>query len=215
MTSLNPTEARFGVQGMTCAACVARVERTIKKLPGVTEATVNLATENATVEFEPAAVSLDEIQAAVLNAGYEPISAEVDSATTEASKLTEEEKLLRDLRFAALFTIPLFILSMGPMVIPGMQAAILRLLPETAWRWLELLLATPVLFGAGRRFFKLGWAEIRHLNPGMNTLVMMGSSAAYFYSLLALVVPQIFPAGTANLYFEVIGREVGDAGQCN
>ena len=78
----------------------------------------------------------------------------------------------------------------------------LRLAPETAWSWLQLLLATPVQFGAGRRFYRLGWAELRYFNPGMNTLVMMGSSAAFFYSLLALVAPQIFPTGTANLYFE-------------
>jgi len=187
---------------MTCAACVARVERTLKKLPGVHDATVNLATENATVEFEPNRISLDNIRSAVKNAGYEPIVVDEGSPALMDGRLTEEESLSRDLRVAALFTIPLFILTMGPMVIPGMHTAMLRLLPEAVWRWLELLLATPVVFGAGRRFHKLAWAELRHLNPGMNTLVMMGSSAAYFYSLLALVAPQIFPAGTANLYFE-------------
>jgi len=202
MSASSHEEARFGVQGMTCAACVARVERTLKKLPGVHDATVNLATENATVEFEPNRISLDNIRSAVKNAGYEPIVVDEGSPALMDGRLTEEESLSRDLRVAALFTIPLFILTMGPMVIPGMHTAMLRLLPEAVWRWLELLLATPVVFGAGRRFHKLAWAELRHLNPGMNTLVMMGSSAAYFYSLLALVAPQIFPAGTANLYFE-------------
>lgn len=195
-------EARFGVQGMTCAACVARVERTLKKLPGVQDASVNLATENATVEFVPGQVSLDEIQAAVKNAGYEPVVVDIGSPVSETSKPSAEDGLWRDLRFAALFAIPLFVLSMAPMIVPGMHAAMWRLLPETAWRWLELLLATPVQFGAGKRFYRLAWAELRHLNPGMNTLVMMGSSAAYFYSLLALVAPQMFPVGTANLYFE-------------
>ena len=195
-------EARFGIQGMTCAACVARVERTLEKLPGVHDATVNLATEKATVAFEPGQVSVDDLQAAVRAAGYEPVATDTEPETTETDRSKEDEGLLRDLRFAALFTIPLFIFSMGPMVIPGMHDALLGLLPLAAWRWLQLLLATPVLFGAGRRFFKLGWAELRHFNPGMNTLVMMGSSAAFFYSLLALVAPWIFPAGTANLYFE-------------
>jgi Cu+-exporting ATPase len=202
MTAPQKTETRFGVQGMTCAACVARVERTLGKLPGVEEATVNLATETATVAFAPETVSLEAIQNAVRDAGYEPLPVDSEAASGAAGRANEEQTLLKDLRFAALFTIPLFVLSMGSMVIPGMRDAMLRLLPATAWHWLELLLATPVLFGAGRRFFTLAWAEIRHLNPGMNTLVMMGSSAAYFYSLLALVVPQIFPAGTANLYFE-------------
>jgi Cu+-exporting ATPase len=202
MSAHAPEEARFGVQGMTCAACVARVERTLKKLPGVQDATVNLATEKAAVEFEPELVTLEELQSAVKSAGYEPVTTDGPSADAETTQISEEETLLQDLRIAAVFTIPLFLLSMGPMVVPGMHQSLLRLLPEFAWRWLELLLATPVLFGAGRRFFKLGWAELRHFNPGMNTLVMMGSSAAYFYSLLALVAPQIFPRGTANLYFE-------------
>ena len=202
MTDPSQSEARFGVQGMTCAACVARVERTLKKLPGVQEATVNLATQSARVEFEPDKVSLDTIQTAVLNAGYEPLPVQASAQASSRGGASEEEDLRRDLRLAALFTIPLFIISMGPMVVPGMDTAMLRLLPEKIWQWLELLLATPVLFGAGRRFFKLGWAEVSHLNPGMNTLVMMGSSAAYFYSLLALLVPRIFPAGTAILYFE-------------
>ena len=78
-------------------------------------------------------------------------------------------------------------------------------MPERAWMWIEFLLATPVLFYAGWRFFRTGWAELRHLSPGMNSLVMLGTSAAYFYSLLALLVPQIFPAGTATTYFEAAG----------
>jgi len=91
---------------------------------------------------------------------------------------------------------------MGPMLWPALGGAMTALLPQKAWHWLELLLATPVQFYAGRRFYRHGWAEIRHLNPGMSTLVMMGSSAAYFYSVLAILVPGLFPAGTANLYFE-------------
>jgi Cu+-exporting ATPase len=88
------------------------------------------------------------------------------------------------------------------MLWPALGGAMKALLPATAWHWLELLLATPVQFYMGRRFYRQGWAEIRHLNPGMSTLVMMGSSAAYFYSVLAILAPGLFPAGTANLYFE-------------
>jgi len=88
------------------------------------------------------------------------------------------------------------------MLVPAMKGWMLSLLPANAWRWVELLLATPVQFVAGRRFYTQGWAEIRHGSPGMSTLVMMGSSAAYLYSLLAVLAPGLFPAGTANLYFE-------------
>jgi Cu+-exporting ATPase len=78
----------------------------------------------------------------------------------------------------------------------------LALLSERGWMWIELVLATPVQFYAGRRFYRQGWAELSHLSPGMSSLVMLGSSAAYFYSLLALLAPQLFPAGTAKSYFE-------------
>ena len=196
----NTQETSFGVQGMTCAACVARVERSVKKLPGVLDASVNLATEKATIDYLPEEISPDQIQEAVRDAGYEPL--DLQQATDRRAERGEEESLLRDLRFAAMFTLPLVAVSMLPMLVPGLESWMHRLLPGSVWRWLELILATPVQFGAGRRFYRLGWAEIRHGGPGMNTLVMMGSSAAYFYSLLALLVPQIFPAGTANLYFE-------------
>lgn len=90
-----------------------------------------------------------------------------------------------------------------PPLLPWLAAAMAGLLPEAAWHWLELLLATPVLY-AGWRFYKHGWAELKHLSPGMNTLVMMGSSAAYFYSVAAVLAPGLFPPGTAHLYFEAV-----------
>ena len=195
-------EIRFGVRGMTCAACVSRVERAVAKLPGVVEVTVNLATEKATVDYLPEEVGPAEIRAAVADAGYEPDELAASPDREQAAREAEQQSLLRDLRLAAALTIPLVFVAMAPMMVPGVAAWMHRLLPEGAWRWIELALATPVQFVAGRRFYRQGWAELRHLSPGMNTLVMMGSSAAYFYSLLAVLVPQIFPAGTANLYFE-------------
>jgi Cu+-exporting ATPase len=193
-------ELRVG--GMTCAACVTRVEKAIRKLPGVVNASVNLATEKATVEYLPATVSAGQVRTAIADAGYEPAELSVDPDREQAARRSEQRSTRRDLRLAFTLTLPLFLLAMGPMVVPGMHAAMVRLMPEAAWRWVELALATPVQFFAGRRFYRQGWAELRHLSPGMNTLVMMGSSAAYFYSLLAVLVPGIFPAGTANLYFE-------------
>ena len=115
MSSTSQQEARFGVQGMTCAACVARVERTLKNLPGVHDATVNLATENASVDFEPDQVSLEDLGAAIKKAGYEPILESSDAGADSHPERPEEDSLRRDLLFAALFTIPLFMISMGPM----------------------------------------------------------------------------------------------------
>ncbi|MFZ0788634.1 MAG: heavy metal translocating P-type ATPase, partial [Chromatiaceae bacterium] len=194
--------ASIGVAGMTCASCVARVERAIKTLPGVTSATVNLSTESAAVEFLPHTVSRARITQAIREAGYEP--AEQGQAPDEARDRQARDlaALRRDLLVAAAFTLPLLLLSMGPMVLPAFGNLLRGLAPETLWRWAELALATPVLLWSGRRFLLRGAAELRHLNPGMDSLVMLGSWAAYGYSLLALTVPQLFPPGTAHLYFE-------------
>ena len=194
-------QVRFGVQGMTCAACVGRVERTLKKQAGVETATVNLATEQAVVTFDPAAVDVTAMKAAVHDAGYEAVDLDDDTTDGDAREL-EQAELRRLVILSALCAAPLVAIAMGPMLWPGLGRSMNALLPATAWHWLELLLATPVQFYTGRRFYRQGWAEIRHLNPGMSTLVMMGSSAAYFYSVLAILAPGLFPAGTANLYFE-------------
>ena len=192
---------RIGVKGMTCAACVTRVERTLQKQPGVEAATVNLATESATIDYLPETVDPKQILEAIARAGYDPVETS-NTQDEEAALGTENLDLLRDLRLAVSLTLPLLVISMGPMLLPGLRDVKSSLLSAHAWGWIELLLATPVQFVAGRRFYAQGWAEIRHGSPGMSSLVMMGSSAAYFYSLLAVLAPELFPVGTANLYFE-------------
>ena len=196
----------FAIGGMSCASCVGRVERALRKLPGVVEANVNLATEKANVAYVPKTLTPAKIAEAVAAAGYTaaPEQAEGAARSEHHGKDAELSALRRDLIFAAVFTIPLFIIAMGK-DIPGLSGAMVSLLPEHGWMWIEFLLATPVQFYAGWRFYRTGWAELSHLNPGMNSLVMLGSSAAYFYSLLALTVPAIFPQGTATTYFEAAG----------
>ncbi len=192
----------LAVGGMTCASCVARVEKAIKALPGVLGATVNLSTESATVEYLPDSLSRERIVKAVRDAGYEAETGEAAPDDGRARQERELALLRRDLLLAGALTLPLVLISMSPMVLPGAETLMHRLLPKLAWRWLELVLATPVLLWAGRRFLIHGWSELRHFAPGMNSLVMIGSSAAYLYSLLVLVLPGLFPEGTANLYFE-------------
>jgi Cu+-exporting ATPase len=195
-------EISFRVSGMTCASCVARVERAVKKVPGVLEATVNLATEKASVDYLPEVASPAGIKAAIADAGYDPAEvAETPDHEREARE-AEQSALRRSLLLAGGFTGPLVALAMAPMVLPELGALMARLLPVAAWDWMQLALATPVQLVAGRRFYRQGWAEIRHRSPGMSTLVVLGSSAAYAYSVLALLAPGLFPAGTANLYFE-------------
>ena len=197
----------LAVEGMTCASCVARVERAIRKLPGVVEATVNLATEKASLTYRVGVVSPARIFQAVEAAGYTPheiTGGETGRDREQDARDAEFAGLRRSVLFAAAFTVPLFLVAMLKFS-PGIGDAMLGLLSERGWMWIEFALATPVQFYAGQRFYKLGWGELKHLNPGMNSLVMLGSSAAYLYSTVALLAPGIFPEGTATSYFEAAG----------
>jgi len=194
--------AHIRIGGMTCASCVARVERAINGLPGVLTASVNLGTGSAAVEYLPHTVSRERIAQAIREAGYEPAEQDPGSEKAPDRQVQELAALRRDLLVAVAFTLPLLVVSMGPMLLPLFGSWLSDLVPEPGWSWVELALATPVLLWAGRRFLVRGWTEIRHLNPGMDSLVMLGSWAAYGYSLLALTVPHLFPPGTAHLYFE-------------
>jgi len=265
------TEITYKVSGMTCAACVARVERALRKQAGVSNATVNLATEKATVTFDPEVTPVGELLRAVDDAGYTPVGADVEIAVRDMSdtsgaariehalgqipgivtvsanlaasgihvhylpesvslprinatirtlgfepvettgepedregqaRAAELASLRGDLRLALALSIPLMIIVMAPMVSSTIYAMMEGIMPSGAWHWLQFALATPVQFIAGRRFYRQGWAEIRHASPGMNSLVMLGSTAAWGYSVLALLAPRLFPQGTANLYFE-------------
>ncbi|MDA1024145.1 MAG: heavy metal translocating P-type ATPase [Proteobacteria bacterium] len=193
------------IKGMTCASCVGRVEKAIAKVPGVVTAEVNLATEKASVSFQPGTLDAADVRLAISKAGYEP--GEVIAAGALGSpedKDAETEALRHKFVFALFFTMPLLVVAMGKMA-PGMSSLMVDVMVERKWIWLEFVLASPVLFYAGWVFFRTGWAELRHLSPGMNSLVMLGASAAYFYSLAALLAPGIFPEGTATSYFEAAG----------
>ncbi|VCU54378.1 Copper-transporting P-type ATPase [Thermus thermophilus] len=176
--------AEIPVKGMTCAACVARVERAIKRLPGVVSATVNLAAEKAFVEYLPDTVSLARIRQAIREAGYEPLE-----GTEEARK--EAPTYRKDLLLALPFALLTLLLAMGPMLLP---------LPHFPG-FLQALTALPVLY-AGRRFFRQALAEARHLSFGMSTLVALGAGSAYLYSFLVLLFPGLFPEEARHLYFE-------------
>ena len=189
---------------MTCANCSARVERALNKLPGVLEASVNLATERASVRFAPATLSTDDIARAIEASGYEPrpLDDEDSDARDQATRDNHRRAMRRDLIIAALLTIPVFVLAMGSHFVPGFQHGLLALAPQPVWDWAQALLTSAVIFGPGRRFFRPGWIAYRHLSPDMNSLVMTGTGAAWGYSMLVLLLPAIFPVDARNLYFE-------------
>lgn len=197
----------LSVSDMSCAACVRRIESALSSLSGVSSANANLATGRVTINYIPEMVDPARLRTAITAAGYHVL--ESAQTTTDgkdqAERLHEHEifSLRRDLGIALIFTIPLALIAMGPMVFPVLHE-IMRgtWASDVSWNWLQLILASVVQFFAGRRFYRLGFAELKHLSPGMNSLVMMGSSAAWIYSTLVLVFPHSFPAGTDHLYFE-------------
>jgi len=194
----------LAITGMTCASCVRRVERALARAPGVLEASVNLATEKASVRVVAGAVTIADLHRSIEAAGYgvrEELSVADDDALLKARR-DEIKALRRSLIVAASMSVPLLLIAMTPMLSQHWAQLMTRVLPAGYWHGFEFALATMVQFGAGRRFYIHGWVELRHLNPGMNSLVMISTSAAYLYSVAALTAPQLFPAGTAHLYFE-------------
>ena len=201
-------EIELGIQGMTCASCAGRVERGLRKVDGVLEASVNLATERATVKYLPSSVSVGQLRAAVKSAGYEVLEAQAgqDRSDLEREARERETRSLRNaVAFSAVFAVPLAIVAMVPMLVPAVNDWLMRTYGHgvmTTLNWVMLALAVPVQFGPGMRFYRLGWKALKNRSPDMNSLVMIGTSAAFFYSLVVTLAPQIFPAGTAHVYYE-------------
>jgi Cu+-exporting ATPase len=200
-------EATLDVEGMTCASCVGRVERALRKQPGVLSATVNLAVNRAQVRYLPAMLDAQALAQAVVDAGYgaRPVQ-EGDAAAEDASAAAHARnlaRLRRGLLLAAALALPVLLLSMLPMLWPALDAALLRASPVPRfWDWAQFVLTSAVLFGPGRRFFRTGAIAYRHLSPDMNSLVATGTGAAWAYSTLVLLAPQWFAAESRHVYFD-------------
>ena len=186
----------FRVEGMSCAACVARVESVIGEVPGVEDVNVNLATGRASITYMDNVCSDEDFQRAIKSAGYGFSS--LQNLNEKHSKLVGG--LLRDVACAILFTLPLLVVAKLPLI-PVVATAMYGFLNKEVWSFLELILVIPVVFIAGWRFIRTGWTEIVHLSPGMNSLVMIGAGSAFFYSVVGMFWPDLFPKGTAQSYF--------------
>jgi len=195
----------LAVRGMTCASCVKRVERALGKVPGVDKAEVNLVTERALVSFHDG-VSVARLTAAVHDAGYEaaPIK---DRAAPVLEATGESDGAWANLVVATLLTAPLLVFSMMPMLVPSLHAAWAPV-PHFFEGWGGAASATVVVLFAGRSFYRVGLAEIRHLSFGMSTLVMLGSLAALGVSYAVLLAPGAFPPGARDTYFEAAASVV-------
>jgi P-type Cu+ transporter len=188
-------ERTFGVTGMTCASCVGRVERALRQLPGVVGASVNLANQQAKVSYIAGEVEPQDLEKAVEGAGYGVVR-EDEGASVEGSREREYGKLKSDFFLAAALT---------ALILIGSVPMMLGFMPPVPVAWLNLgllVLATPVQFWAGRRFYRGAWGALKHGQANMNTLVVMGTSAAYLYSAMAALAPGLSAAGRADVYFD-------------
>ena len=192
-TLQNLTSTRIGIRGMHCAACVAKVEQVLFQTPGVMRASVNLASEEAFVEYVPGQASLTGIGAAVASIGFEMVER---GETEEVEQQQRDEYLLlkKKLIVSAALT---------GVILLGAMTSLLSVLPLGAPVWL-FVLTTPVQFWVGGQFYRSAWARARHGSSDMNTLIVVGTSAAYLYSTVAVFAPGFFATAgqQPQMYFD-------------
>lgn len=193
------------IEGMTCASCVGRVERALASVPGVLDATVNLATERASVTvlegLEPAGL-IGAIAASGYSAHIAPTASAENADRQQQAREHEIKGLKRDVALAAAATLPLFIVEMSRHFVPGAHAWLMTYLPDAIWRPASFLLAAAVLLGPGLRFYRKGVPGLLRGAPDMNALVVLGASAAFLFSAVATFAPAWLPAGADQVYYE-------------
>jgi Cu+-exporting ATPase len=182
----------FAVKGMTCAACVAAAERALKGLYGVIDVTVNLAAEKATVEYIPTIVGFEDFKKTVAEAGYTALQITEEFVDREQKQREKEFQILKKQ----------FIVS-AVLAAPIIAGSMLTIPVLSNW-YLLFLLSTPVQFWSGMRFHKAALSALRHRTTNMNTLISVGTTSAYVYSLAAMFMPQLFFKGgiTPHVYFD-------------
>ncbi len=192
------------IEGMTCASCVGRVEKALKAVSGVSEASVNLATERATIRVASNAASTATLGEAIRRAGYtaKEIVADRAGKVEQDRRAVELRSLKINLAVATALTLPVFVLEMGSHLVPAIHDIVMETVGMRESWYLQFVLTTLVLFRPGLRFFKKGIPALLRLAPDMNSLVVLGTAAAWGFSVVATFLPEILPRGTANVYYE-------------
>lgn len=192
------------VEGMTCASCVGRVEKALLQRPGVVGASVNLASERAHIRSRTGMVDIEDLVQTVRDAGYEAREAPQQARPEEDSARRDHESkaLLGRLLFAALLTLPIVLIEMGAHLLPWLEYAIASTIGTQGSRLLQFSLASLVLFGPGLQFFRKGLPALLRRTPDMNSLVMLGTTAAYGYSLVTTFASDLLPQSARDVYYE-------------
>jgi len=201
--------ARFGIEGITCASCVTRIESALLETPGVVEASVNVGTEEATVEYLPSVADLPTIKRAVGSAGYKvgeapaPASPEATDKEAEAREL-EYRSLMRKWWFGAAVGVFTMVLSY-PWLIPVLRDWFPRGSSQLWYVWAAMGVgALAVLAYSGNQFFTGAWQALRHRSANMHTLIALGTGVAWIYSTIILLFPQVLPSAEfVEVYYDV------------
>ncbi len=192
----------FGVGNLSCASCVGRAEKALRAGDGVLEVNVNLATESATVRYVAGATTPSMIAELVTEAGY-PASLEKIKPTEIAHRKANEIRQLKGrVLLAAVLALPVFLIEMGSHFIPGAHMLVENSLGLQNSYYLQFALTTVVLSGPGRYFYTKGVPALFKGTPDMNSLVALGTAAAYVFSLVSTFAPQLLPVGAVNVYYE-------------
>jgi len=204
------TTQTFAIEGMTCASCAQTIEKAVGKLSGVDKASVNLATEKMQVSYNPSAISVSDVTGAVSNSGYAAVLETTETQdNSRAEKREKKEKRMKQLsnRFgiSIIFTIPLLIISMGPMVGMPLPNIVDPMINAFNFSLLQLILTLPIMV-VSWEYFQKGFKTLFKGHPNMDSLIALGTAAAFVYSLAATIGIGLGYGNFSDLlYYEVTG----------
>lgn len=200
---LDSNTVTLSIEKMSCASCVGRVDRALAAVPGVMDVSVNLATEEATVSLDRSHTDAESLISVVTKAGYPATLVHTAGVRGSDEKREAKERDLGKLTLiAVLLAVPVVVLEMGAHVITGFHHLIMQTIGiQTSW-WIQFALTTAILIGPGRNFYTTGFAALFKREPDMNSLVALGTSAAYGFSVCVLLAPDLLPADAQAVYFE-------------
>lgn len=200
---LEGAQTRIGIENLRCASCVQFIESELKATPGVLNASVNTATQEATVDYLPEKTTLANLNSAIETWGYKSRAATSDEPVDkqEEAHAREYKRLMNKFWFAAAISIPVMATAYYQFI-PGLNSLSMETL-RVLWG-ITALLTLPVMFWSGSDFFTGAWAAFTHRSANMNTLIALGTAAAWLYSTFAILFPAIFPEGTSEPFYDVV-----------
>ncbi|MDA1257905.1 MAG: heavy metal translocating P-type ATPase [Chloroflexi bacterium] len=202
----------LSIGGMTCAACVGHVEKALNSVSGVVQATVNLATERVSVEYFPATADLAALRAAVSGAGYS-VEGVVEDGEARPDEDARRQARLRELRIKVVAALTAAVVMM--LAVQYQSVSALEDISPTAVNVFMLAIAAPIQFWAGKEFYTGAWGALKHRTSNMNTLIAIGTSAAFVYSFAATISRGTFESSTlfgghaTGTYFDVSAAIIG------